>query len=56
MFGDVVSIVLSFIWHVLSGDAYGLWKEHKLKVKAQIIANTPTTDKEWDNAAKKGDL
>lgn len=31
-------------------------EEHRAKVKAEDIANTPQTDKEWNDAAKRGDL
>lgn len=32
------SIIISFLWHLLSGEAYGLWKEHKQK-EAQNVQN-----------------
>lgn len=32
------------------------WQQHKAKLQAQSIANTPTTDEEWHDAGQKGDL
>ncbi len=33
------------------------WEQRRVaKKQAQVVADTPTTDKEWEDAAKHGDL
>lgn len=38
-----LSLILGFVWHLLSGEAFFLWKEHKNK-EAQNAAQQDLVD------------
>jgi hypothetical protein len=50
------TLIVDIIKALLTGELQAWLKERKEAGNAQAIANTPTTNKEWTNAAEKGDL
>lgn len=43
------TLILTFLWKLLTGEVYGLWVAHKAKEAQQIAANSPETRKELED-------
>lgn len=50
------TLIFLFLKELLTGEVYRLWQAHKARERQQAVADTPESDKEWVDAASKGEL
>jgi hypothetical protein len=50
----LASLILRLIGFAQWADFF--WEKHEQKVKAQKVADAPSTDQEWKDAAEKSEL